>query len=240
MDKKKVIIAAVAALLAVMLLFVYIQNMKKKLLDEVISKYRKMEVLVANCDIREGEKLKNFQVDKKNIPENFLPEKRDIILKRKDEVIDKEAIIAIYKGEIITTNKFLDESGGADRLAKLVLPGKRAVTIPVDALSNFNGMLQPGDSVDIVVTTGQRGGIKTFLFLQYIEVIATGQYLKSEHEKVGKGIGEYSTVTFCLNVEDAQKLIFLENAGVDLRFIMRSHSDDKQVQGTVIDRVGKK
>jgi pilus assembly protein CpaB len=69
-------------------------------------------------------------------------------------------------------------------LAAVLLPGMRAVTVGVDAVSGAAGLIWPGDHVDVVLTQtlddasvplGQR--IAAELVLANVRVIATGQQL---------------------------------------------------------------
>ena len=239
MEKRRVLIAGLAALIAVLLIFMYVENIKETERRKRSQTLERISVLVAKEDIEKFTVLDNEYVEKKEIPPLYLPDDHEsIVLKNPAEVLDRETAILISKGEIITKNKFLQEETSGDRLDKLILPGKRAVTIPVDALSNFNGLLRPGDKVDLIVTTGKGADRQTFPFLQMAEIIATGPYLKSEKESGNKSKGRYSTVTFCLSPDEAQQLVFLQTAGVNLRFIMRSNSDQETISTTPIKGSG--
>lgn len=57
----------------------------------------------------------------------------------------------IAKGEPILREKLV-RPGDRGFLAAVLLPGMRAVTVPLDNITGHSGLLQPGDRVDVILT----------------------------------------------------------------------------------------
>src|SRR5690606_28401175 len=56
-----------------------------------------------------------------------------------------------------------------------LLSGRRALTVPVDAISSVSGLIRPGDLIDIYVSFDDRQRRVTAPLLQSVLVLATGQ-----------------------------------------------------------------
>jgi len=89
--------------------------------------------------------------------------------------------------------------------------GRRAMTVPVDEISSISGMLEPGDTVDLMVTLDQRGRKLTFPLLQTVQVMATGQRVVDDPKTGDRR--SYSTVTLDITPEQAQYVIVAREAG---------------------------
>ena len=122
----------------------------------------------------------------------------------------------------------------AERLSEAIPIGFRAACIAVDDVSGLNGMIKPGDFVDVIGTfeeTGNRG-VFTSTVLQNVRVLAvdsdyTGAPVKRTPDFTGV-IGR-STASLALEPSDAEVLAFAESKG-KLRLSLRNPGDVKVAQ----------
>ncbi len=129
-------------------------------------------------------------------------------------------------------------------LSQTLLFGERAVTIRIDDVSGINGLIEPGDSVDILASLDVPGKdysstkSLTKVLLQDVIVLAVGNrtvpysYASGLAKPKGfiQGVGQEtlstgaSTITLKLKPEEALILTFAEEKG-RLRLILRSRED---------------
>lgn len=109
-----------------------------------------------------------------------------------------------------------------DPLAVIVRPGRRAITVPVDELSSFAGMLEPGNLVDLVYSaansSGTSAGVVSLPILEAVQVIATGRAVRLERRidssgEVHESESPYTTVTLDVDPEAAQRVLLAQRAG---------------------------
>ena len=84
----------------------------------------------------------------------------------------------VRAGELVSG--FHLEAGGA--LASALLPGFRAMALPVDDVSGVGGLLEPGDMVDVLATfrdaADQRGEPSAMVLMRNVELLAVGGVLQ--------------------------------------------------------------
>ncbi len=102
-------------------------------------------------------------------------------------------------------------------LAAVLSPGMRAVTISVDTVTGANGMIWPGDHVDVLLTQDINGApldksIAAEVVLSDVRVIATGSTLV---KNTSQGVGDVppSTVTLEVSPEQASRILVASNLG---------------------------
>lgn len=89
--------------------------------------------------------------------------------------------------------------------------GRRAITMPIDAINSASGLLEPGDLIDLYVSFDHQRRRITAPLLQGVLVLATGSSIDGEARHEG-GLG-YSTVTLDTAPEDAIKLVAARQSG---------------------------
>lgn len=119
--------------------------------------------------------------------------------------------------------------------------GRRAVTMPVDAINSVSGLLQPGDLIDLYVSFDYQRRRITAPLLQGVLVLATGTQTQSlTDSEAGKAQG-FSTVTLDTSPEDAVKLVAARQGGA-ITAILRHPDDDrptrKAVRGDLASLIG--
>jgi pilus assembly protein CpaB len=119
--------------------------------------------------------------------------------------------------------------------------GRRAITIPVDAINSVSGLLHPGDLIDLYVSFEYQRRRITAPLLQGVLVLATGAITQidagAEH---GRSQG-YTTVTLDAAPEDAVKLVAARQSGMItalLRNPQDSASTQKAVRGDLASLLG--
>ena len=89
--------------------------------------------------------------------------------------------------------------------------GRRAITMPIDAINSASGLLEPGDLIDLYVSFDHQRRRITAPLLQGVLVLATGTSIDGEAHHDG-ALG-YSTVTLDTAPEDAIKLVAARQSG---------------------------
>lgn len=119
--------------------------------------------------------------------------------------------------------------------------GRRAVTMPVDAINSVSGLLQPGDLIDLYVSFDYQRRRITAPLLQGVLVLATGTHTLSPAEHSGASAQGYSTVTLDTSPEDAVKLVAARQGGT-ITAVLRHPNDDqptlKAVRGDLAALIG--
>ncbi len=138
----------------------------------------------------------------------------------KDSFVENEPVVA--------TKLFMGEkSSGAMPL--LIPAGMRAMSVPVDKVSDVAGFVQPRTRVDVVVamTNSGAGNEKPFskTVLENVEVLAVNQEIQGDPAKPEV----VEVVTLMVTPEDAERLALASREGGNLRLAIRSYDDGKVV-----------
>lgn len=119
--------------------------------------------------------------------------------------------------------------------------GRRAVTMPVDAINSVSGLLKPGDLIDLYVSFEHQRRRITAPLLQGVLVLATGTQTQSPLEPSGAPAAGFSTVTLDTSPEDAVKLVAARQSGT-ITAVLRHPNDDqptrKAVRGDLASLIG--
>lgn len=102
--------------------------------------------------------------------------------------------------------------------------GRRAITMPIDAINSASGLLEPGDLIDLYVSFDHQRKRITAPLLQGVLVLATGASTDNDNGQGGP-LG-YSTVTLDTAPEDAIKLVAARQGGTITALLRRA--DDVQ------------
>ncbi|MDX3895764.1 Flp pilus assembly protein CpaB [Pusillimonas sp.] len=97
--------------------------------------------------------------------------------------------------------------------------GRRAITMPIDAINSASGLLEPGDLIDLYVSFDHQHKRITAPLLQGVLVLATG--VATDGAEQGGAFG-YSTVTLDTAPEDAIKLVAARQGGTITALLRRS------------------
>lgn len=206
-------------------------NTRMTQIEEEARKGRTMvKVVVPNRPLKAGEIIDSSVVSVREIPSEFV--NKSAIEPDAFKSVDGQALqVDIDRGEPILTN--YTASRGGDIFAAVLQNGRRALTIEVDEISSFSGMLRPGDRIDLMLTAppiagagGVPSGAKelTFPMLSNLEVLATGQAQKAKPAAGELASRGFSHVTLDVTPREATLIIAAKQGG-KLTAVLRGPSD---------------
>jgi len=173
MQKRKAfIVSVVLAVIAAILAQAYLISLEKKYRTGA----KPIEVLIAKGYIPERTLLTEHMVTTKKIPaEHVAPKALTQVqqLWNQEGVYLYSTVVPIESGEQIVTTKLI-APGRESGVAMVVPEGKRAITVPVDAVTGVADLIRPGHKVDVLVTLEAEQGetSRTATILQNVQVLA--------------------------------------------------------------------
>ncbi|MEO1576162.1 MAG: Flp pilus assembly protein CpaB [Pseudomonadota bacterium] len=187
---------------------------------EIDQKYQPVEAVVAAYDIRVGELLTFENLLVREVPSGFLHADAitpDIV----DNIVGRKLMYPIRRGEVVLQSHASTKVGS--NFSTMIPEGERALTFPVDQVSSVNGLLRPGDRIDLVVTMDNtRGDTITRALLTDVTVLATG--IAVDELSATESGDRYQTITLSVSSESAAKIIHAREAG-SLSVVLRGPTD---------------
>lgn len=232
--KKIKLLALVAAVVAAVLLYKFLNTLDEKASVEVV----KTGVLTAVVNIPPNTPITNDMLAIKQLPVEAVHAEAVV---NEVAAIGKFSKYEILAGEQILYTKLISpEGGGGDgTLAYEIKPGMRAISIGVGNLSGLVGMIKPHNTVDIIAqfqkTEKQPDGEEktidyTTMIAENIKVLAVDDVISQEGKKINPETGTaYTSVTLQVTVYQAMELNMSEYKG-QLRLILRSPLDEELVR----------
>ena len=186
-----------AAALAAFLTHLYLAR-----LEADVSGGPRVAVLVAAADIPVGAALTENQLAVRDVPQAYV-EGRQVRASEVKKVIGAKAAGGLKANEALLWTDLAKFNDRARVLSGLVQNGMRAV--PLDLRSaDFDGLLRPGDRVDVLFSTGAKGDEgATQTLLQNLLVLSVGGTLGGDDETPA---GARGGVTLSATIEQAQVL----------------------------------
>jgi len=190
---------------------------------------RSIEVVVAKQNLAKGTRLTSGNVAVRPIPVDYAHSAA--VLPEAFERIEGQVLAyPVNGGEMILWS--LLENRRPSTFSARVEAGRRAMAVPVDEISSISGMLEPGDSIDLLVTIERDERRSVFPVLQGIAVMATGQ--RSIDDPASGERRLYSTVTLDLEPEQARILSAAREAG-KITALLRNPQDRRRVAVSNVD-----
>jgi pilus assembly protein CpaB len=216
-----VILAAMGALLAAIVVFSAIRKRESEVQRAMA---QTVEIVVAANVIPLGSKLEPDSVklvrwSRDSVPQGGFTDPQ--------AVADSFAKTEFEANEPIVASKLFMGQKTSGVMPLLIPAGMRAMSVPVDEVSDIAGFVAPHTRVDILVAVAGTGpGEPSFsrIVLQNIEVLAVAQEI--EHVKDQPEV--VKVVTLLVTPTDAEKLTLASREGL-LRLAMRNYSDAKIV-----------
>lgn len=172
-----------------------------------------VDLIVAKHDLAKGEILRPEVLAVRSIPRSYAMS--DALRPEQLETMEGARLLgSVRAGEPVLGAMVM----GADTttFSQKLRAGVRALTIPVDEINAFSGMLQPGDRIDLyfsAVSPRANGALEsTAPLFQNLLVLATGQQLHAGIDETQERRG-FSTVTIEATPEQVQRLVVARQAG---------------------------
>jgi pilus assembly protein CpaB len=162
---------------------------------EILRQANPVEVVVASAPIPAGETFSERNLAKKAIPSSGTGQ-RNVPASDFELLVGGRAKTSIDPGEPVLWTD-VEEPYDTDPFSRNVLPGRRAMTLGVDASSSFAGLLHPGDRVDLLV---ERSGANSGDWVRDIPVIAVNR----DHNRLARPSDKEETATVTLMITPGQ------------------------------------
>jgi pilus assembly protein CpaB len=153
-------------------------------------------------------------------------------LLRKEDVVGRGVMSAIYEGEPILENRLAPKGAGAG-LAAMIPAGMRAVAVRVNEVVGVAGFVVPGMRVDILISgnppSAKEGtGSVSKTLLQNIEVLSAGQNFQKDAE--GKPV-QVQVVNLLVTPEQAE-ILNLASGETRIQLVLRNPLDTQTAKTT--------
>lgn len=216
------IVSIILALLCAFLLkFIVDKKIANSLDTEMVS------YIVANSDLASGTVIDPFNKStfaiRSDIPAEFA-QSTAITPEQADSIDGALLLTDLKRGDILTWQSI--DTDERRQLASRLLPGRRALTIPVDDQSSISSMLNPNDNIDLILTYQKLGNVIAAPLMQNVRVLATGDSLSVNGgyaEDAGYSDG-YSTITLDLSIDDVSRVTTALELG-RLSAVLRNPND---------------
>lgn len=134
---------------------------------------------------------------------------------------------SFVENEPIVADGLFTGQKGAGVMPLLIPKGMRAMSVPVDPVSDIAGFVLPHTRVDVLVAVSNNGSVtKPFskIVLQDVQVLAVAQEIEQEQDKPKL----VKVVTLLVTPEEAERLALASREGT-LRLAMRNFNDQQVV-----------
>jgi pilus assembly protein CpaB len=202
--------------------------LKQQAAAPVVKARPKLSVVVANDKVALGIILSAPQL-KTEIWQGETPPQD--FFSNVDQVVGREARIALNPGDPITRENTRDKSEG---LSSKVSRDSRAMSVKVDEASGVAGFLRDGDLVDVVVTVDKGEYAKdpnTKTLLQKRKVLGIGQNMESQPGDKPKVV---PTVTLEVRPDEGERLALAAQEG-RISLVLRGRGDQQLVDTSGVD-----
>jgi pilus assembly protein CpaB len=214
--------AVVAAALAALM----VNNALKLREAEIVrARAQSVEILVAARDLTLGTRIDQSSVKFARWSLEDLPPGA---IKDLQEVMSDYVRRAMVTNEPVTAEALFNGDKNAGVMPLVIPPGMRAMSVPVDEVSDIAGFVLPHARVDVLAALGgSEGGQKPVskIVLENVEVLAVAQELEKEKDQPEL----VKVVTLLVKPDEAELLALASHEGV-LRLAMRNYSDQGVVQ----------
>jgi pilus assembly protein CpaB len=201
-------------------------------LEDELAGGAKVPILVAAKDAPAGTILTQQQLIIRDIPEAYL-DTRTVRASDVKQVVGNRLSVGLKAQQSLLWSDLATFTDQGRLLSSLVEKGLRAVEIE-SKVSNFDGLLRPGDRVDILFSAdgGGNGSRSTVTLLQNLLVLSVGGSMERT-DSTGAGTSRFSVsrgVTVGATLAQAQIITQAKSHG-SLALTLRNPDDVKTVDG---------
>lgn len=211
----------------------YLTQQAAGLRSEYRARYAPMGVVVVREPIEPGTALTARALARREMPRDYIPPGA-ITPAELPSVLGRRTRIALQRGDTLTQAAVM--SADSVRLADEIPAGRRALTLPVDEVISHNGLLRPGDRVDLLMAKEAREGLaersgepaQVVLVLANVRVLATGRTFAAVTQGASDSAahGSDSVATLTLDVTPPEAALLAREArGGELIALLRATGD---------------
>lgn len=186
-------------------------------IESMTKKGPEVAYVVASKELLAGGLISTDTVSQRNIPSDY--QQSNAVLATDFGSIDGLPLKVDLKPGDIIMYSMVDTKKD---IAKLIPPGRRALTIPVDDESSISTMLKPGDLIDLMVTLQSAEKTATVQLMQGVKILATGKQTAVSDEV--SGITGYTNITLDVSADDAKNITLAASMG-RISAILRNPDD---------------
>ncbi|MGH8013237.1 MAG: Flp pilus assembly protein CpaB [Candidatus Binataceae bacterium] len=223
-----VLLAGVAALLAALVVY---SALKKREFELRQATAQNVEIVVAAHDLTIGTKLDPAAVKLARWSRDSLPPGAFTSV---GAVMNQYTKSGFVENEPIVADRLFNGDKDAGVMPMLIPPGMRAISVPVDEVSDVAGFVLPHAHVDVLVALQDNGtpGNQPFskIVLQDVEVLAVAQQI----EKINDKPQVVKVVTLLVTPQQAERVALASREG-SLRLAMRNYDDKEIVETNGVD-----
>lgn len=181
--------------------------------------YEQVEVVVAKRTLTAGIVLRPSDLALRKVPKDFVHAEA-IRESQAGGVIGHPMLNTLNPGEPLLRSHVAQSAGAG--FSNLVKDGRRALTFPVDNISSVNGLLRPGDKIDLLATLRDKGEAVTLPLLKNVEILATGVNVNENVDIQERG---YQTITLMVTPKEAASIVHAREVG-SLTVTLRTQTDN--------------
>jgi pilus assembly protein CpaB len=224
MKKVAIIVSAACALGSLGLGHLYFQR-----LEAEVSGGPKVAVLAASKDVPVGAALAEETLVVRDIPQAYI-ESRHVRATELKKVLGARVSGGLKANDALFWSDLAQFSDQGRVLSGLVQNGMRAIAIDLRA-GDFDGLLRPGDRVDLLFTVGAKDGpSSTVTLIQNLLLLSVGSSIARADEKASAALRSGGSVTVGASVEQAQLITQAKERG-RLSLSLRNPDDITLVEG---------
>jgi pilus assembly protein CpaB len=187
-----------------------------------------VKVVVASRSLGVRELLQTGDIELRSAPADVVPE---ATLRKLEDALGQITTVPLARGEMILSTHIVSPTiKGAD-FAWTMDEGKVAMAFPAGDLMTRQGLLKPGDHVDLLFSIEIQareqgsGGLVTFNALQNLEIATIVQPENLGTKAAGSTTGDESrpqAIIFALDPQDALVLKHLKDRGGTVDIVLRA------------------
>lgn len=185
------------------------------------------QVLVASRDVKLGSQLAASDLTWAEWPKSSTPAGAILRSQQPDAAVSLSGRIArapLYSGEPLREERLIATDRGF--MAAILPKGRRAIAVPVEAVTTAGGFILPGDKVDLILTRARNGrsgdGFTSETILANIRVLAIDTTTAGEQDE--KALPPGRTATLELSPEQAEVVAQAQQVGT-IALALRSAAD---------------
>ena len=222
--KRPVIFVMLAGLAAMLASVVVYSALKRRDAEVKQAMAKTVHIVVAARDLPLGAKIDAGSLRLARWSSDALPEGA---FSNPQQVIGSFVKSPFVRNEPIVNSKLFVGQKTAGVLPLLIPAGMRAVSVPVDEVSDISGFVLPGTHVDILVAIPAGSGVSqpfSKVVLQDVQVLAVAQEIQKHKDQPQL----VKVVTLLVTPAESERLALASREGT-LRLAMRNYNDNKIV-----------